>query len=174
MIIKDQGFMFAGNIERKKYMKNSGYFSTPAIFPILAMEENNLKANELRLIQLLDQYGWSTASEVTEFAAAVAALIINHTNYELRAKYFPMLEKAFQKGEAQPLRYAKMKDRLLVEEGKEQIYGTQMKFDEMTKVPYPIKDAEFVDKRRAKIGLGPLNTYLKKRFDVDWNVKQKK
>ena len=174
MIIKDQGFMYAGNIERKKYMKNGGYFSTPAIFPILAMEEKNLKANELRLIQLLDQYGWPTASEVTEFAAAGAALIINHTNDELRAKYFPMLEKAFQKGEAQPLRYAKMKDRLLTEEGKEQIYGTQMKFDEMTKVPYPIKDAEYVDKRRAYIGLGPLSTYLKERFDVDWNVKQKK
>ena len=174
MIIKDQGFMYAGNIERRKYMQNGGYFSTPAIFPILAMEEKNLQQNELNLLQLLDKYGWPTASEVTEFAAAGAALIINHTSYELRTKYFHMLEKAFKKGEAQPLRYAKMRDRLLVEEGKEQLYGTQLKFDEMTKTPHPIKDASNVDKRRAKIGLGPLSIYLKERFDIDWNIPQKK
>ncbi len=174
MIIKDQGFMYAGNIERKKYIKNGGYFSTPAIFPVLAMEEKNKKENKEELLELLDKYGWPTASEVTEYAAAGAALIINHTNYELRSKYFPMLEKAFKKGEAQPLRYAKMKDRLLVEEGKKQLYGTQIKFDNLSRVPYPITDPEHVDQRRAKIGLGPLRPYLKKRFDIDWQVPQQK
>lgn len=174
MIIKDQGFMYAGNIERKKYIKNGGYFSTPAIFPVLAMEEKNKAENEELLPKLLDKYGWPSATEVTEYAAAGAALIINHADHALRVKYFPMLEDAFQKGEAQPLRYAKMKDRLLVEEGKMQLYGTQMKFENMTRVPYPILDPEHVDQRRAKIGLGPLAPYLKKRFGVDWPIKNKK
>ncbi|GET21231.1 DUF6624 domain-containing protein [Prolixibacter denitrificans] len=173
MIIKDQGMMYAGNIERKKYMKNGGYFSTPAIFPVLAMEEKNKKENEERLPELLSQYGWPTASAVTEVAAAGAALIINHASHELRAKYFPMLEKAFKNGEAQPLRYAKMCDRLLVEEGKEQLYGTQVRFDHMVRVPYPIKEPENVDKRRAEIGLGPLKPYLKARFNIDWPVAEK-
>lgn len=173
MIIKDQGFMYVGNIERRKYMQNGGYFSTPAIFPVLAMEEKNLAENEERLLELLDQYGWPTASAVTEYAAAGAALIINHTNYNLRRKYFPMLEEAFKKGEAQPLRYAKMCDRLLVEEGKEQLYGTQIKYEGMIRLPYPIEDPEHVDKRRTEIGLGPLSSYLKARFDIDWEVNQK-
>lgn len=172
MIIKDQGFMYAGNIERRKYMQNGGYFSTPAIFPILAMEEKNMKENEERLLELLDKYGWPSASEVTEYAAAGAALIINHTNYETRAKYFPLLEKAFKQGEAQPLRYAKMRDRLLVEEGKDQLYGTQWKFEDSERVPHPIEQPEYVDKRRAEIGLGPLKDYLKTRFNMDWDVKQ--
>jgi len=172
MIIKDQGFMYAGNIERRKYMQNGGYFSTPAVFPILAMEEKNLKENESRLFELLDEYGWPTASLVTEFAAAGAALIVNHSSYEVRKKYFPMLEEAFKKGEAQPLRYAKMRDRLLVEEGKEQLYGTQLKFEGNTRVPQPIEDPQHVDKRRAEIGLRPLNVYLKERFDIDWHVTQ--
>ena len=68
MIIKDQGFMYAGNIERRKYIYNGGYFSTPAIFPVLAMEEKNMKGNEKTLLELLDKYGWPTASEVTEYA----------------------------------------------------------------------------------------------------------
>lgn len=173
MIIKDQGLMYAGNIERKKYMQNGGYFSTPAIFPVLAMEEKNHAENEKRLFNLIDKYGWPTASSVTEVAAAGAALIINHTTYEIRSKYFPMLEAAFEKGEAQPLRYAKMCDRLLVEEGKKQLYGTQWKFEGNKRLPHPIDDPEHVDKRRAEIGLGPLSIYLKERFDMDWNVAQK-
>ena len=174
MIIKDQGFMYAGNIERKKYMQNGGYFRTPAIFPVLAMEEKNHAENEKQLFKLLDKYGWPTASSVTEYAAAGAALIINHATHEVRAKYFPLLKTAFKKGEAQPLRYAKMCDRLLVEEGKEQRFGTQWKFEGKMRVPYPIEEPEYVDKRRAAIGLGPLSTYLKKRFDIDWNVEQKR
>lgn len=170
MIIKDQGLMYAGNIERKKYMQNGGYFSTPAIFPVLAMEEKNMQENQKRLFKLLDKYGWPTASEVTEYAAAGAALIINHSTYEVRLKYFPMLEEAFKKGEAQPLRYAKMRDRLLVEEGKKQLYGTQIKMENLVREPHPIEDPEQVDQRRAEIGLGPLAPYLKERFDIDWQV----
>lgn len=173
MIIKDQGFMYTGNIERRKYMQNGGYFSTPAIFPILAMEENNRMENESKLLKLLDIYGWPTASSVTEYAAAGAALIINHSTYEIRSQYFPMLEKAFKQGEAQPLRYAKMKDRLLVEEGKKQLFGTQWKFENSERVPYPIEEPEHVDKRRSEIGLGPLKIYLKERFNIEWDVSQK-
>ncbi len=173
MIIKDQGFMYAGNIERRKYMQNGGYFSTPAIFPVLAMEEKNHHENEEKLFSLLDKYGWPTASAVTEYAAAGAALIINHSTHEVRARYFPMLEAAFEKGEAQPLRYAKMCDRLLVEEGKAQRFGTQWHFQGSKRVPDPIVNPENVDKRRAEIGLGPLSVYLKERFDIDWNVEQK-
>ncbi|MEQ9404207.1 MAG: hypothetical protein RIM99_11505 [Cyclobacteriaceae bacterium] len=173
MIIRDQGFQYAGNIERRKYIQNGGYFDTPSIFPVLAMEEQFMKQNIRELQELLDQYGWPTASEITEIAAAGAALIINHSSFELRKKYFPLLKEAFEKGEAQPLRFAKMQDRLLVEEGKEQLYGTQIKFENLTKSPHPIMDPEYVDKRRIEIGLGPLAPYLKARFDIDWSVVQK-
>lgn len=173
MIIRDQGLMYAGNIERKRFMENGGYFSSPAIFPILAMEEENMAKNQTKLLLLLDKYGWPTASAVTEYAAAGAALIINHSNHDTRARYFPLLEKAFKNGEAQPLRYAKMKDRLLVEDGKKQRYGTQWEFVNSERVPLPIEEPEYVDRRRAEIGLGPLSIYLKERFDIEWNVEQK-
>jgi hypothetical protein len=145
MIIKDQGFMYAGNIEREKYMKNGGYFSSPAIYPVLAMEAKNKEENEVKLLQLLDEYGWPTASQVTEYAAAGAALVINHASYELRKKFFPMLEEAFKKGEAQPLRYAKMCDRLLVEEGKQQLFGTQLKYEQTERVLHSIEEPEYVE-----------------------------
>jgi hypothetical protein len=62
---------------------------------------------------------------------------------------------------------------LLVEEEKEQRFGTQWRFEGSRKVPWPIDDPEHVDRRRAEIGLGPLHIYLKERFDIDWMVEQK-
>jgi len=76
-------------------------------------------------------------------------------------------------GEAQPLRYAKMRDRLLVGHGKKQLYGTQVKLENLVRELYPVKDPGYVDKRREEIGLGPLKPYLKPRFDIDWQVVQK-
>jgi hypothetical protein len=43
----------------------------------------------------------------------------------------------------------------------------------MVRVPCPIQDPEYVDHRRAQIGLEPLSIYLKERFDIDWHVPQK-
>ena len=171
MIIKDQGFMYAGNIERRHYIQNGGHFRTPAIFPVLAIEEKNMAENQKRILQLLDKYGWPTTSSVTEPAAAGAALIINHSSHGNRVKYFPMLEEAFRNGEAQPLRYAKMKDRLLVENGKKQLYGTQLKYTDNGREPLPIEEPSRVDQRRAEIGLEPLSIYLKEHFGITWDAK---
>lgn len=52
---------------------------------------------------------------------------------------------------------------------KEKLYGTQINFVNNKRWPYPILQPKNVDQRRAKIGLGPLKPYLKKRFDIDWN-----
>ncbi len=46
-------------------------------------------------------------------------------------------------------------------------------FENSKRVPCPIEKLGYVDKRRAKIGLGTLNVYLKERFNIDWNVTQK-
>jgi hypothetical protein len=57
-------------------------------------------------------------------------------------------------------------DRVLVAEGKPQVYGTQAKapgrlWKGHEPVPEPIEDERNVDKRRAEVGLPPLADYLK-------------
>lgn len=159
----------------RKYEAANGSIKNEAfardLFRMITKDQGFMYQGNLK--KLLDIYGWPTATAVTEVAAAGAALIINHSDHATRLHYFPLLEEAFQKGEAQPLRYAKMRDRLLVEEGGEQCYGTQWHFEGSQKIPWPIEDPEHVDRRRAEIGLGPLKVYLKERFDIDWMVEQK-
>jgi hypothetical protein len=59
--------------------------------------------------------------------------------------------------------YALLLDRVLVGEGKPQVYGTQAKRFEAWKgrepVLEPIEDEGNVDKRRAEVGLPPLSEY---------------
>ncbi len=68
-----------------------------------------------------------------------------------------------KKGEIDASNVALLEDRILVREGKEQIYGTQLKTNERTgKLELsPIKDEENVDKRRQAVGLPPIAEYLK-------------
>jgi len=170
MIIKDQGFMYAGNLEREKYLKNGGVFNTAAIYPVLALEEKNRAENIDKLNDLLDDFGWPSVSEVPEIAIDGATLIVQHADHDMRVKFFPYVSEAFRRGEVDPLLYAKMKDRILIEKGKEQLYGTQIEIINFENKLLPLKNPENVNKRREKIGLGPLQPYLKERFNIDWTL----
>lgn len=48
---------------------------------------------------------------------------------------------------------ATMKDRMLVEEGKPQLYGTQSRMVNGKLESYPIEDLENLNRRRRKVGL---------------------
>ena len=56
---------------------------------------------------------------------------------------------------------AYMTDRVLLHEGKQQIYGTQMTSADGKWTPQPLEDAAKVDQRRAEVGLEPLTEYVK-------------
>ena len=65
-----------------------------------------------------------------------------------------------------------MEDIILMNAGKPQIYGTQVSsISGSPWVLYELAKPEFVNKRREKVGLGPIEDYLKK-FGIDFNEPQ--
>jgi hypothetical protein len=72
----------------------------------------------------------------------------------------PLVRKAYVAGELQAQNYALLQDRVLVGDGKPQIYGTQFKIIGKELVPDPIEDESNVDQRRAEVGLPSLGEYL--------------
>jgi hypothetical protein len=65
--------------------------------------------------------------------------------------------------EVVPTHRAELTDRVLLNEGKEQLYGTMLvRIANGTLVPKPIEDEPNVDKRRAELGLLPLAEYLRR------------
>lgn len=112
--------------------------------------------NQLIVFQLIDKYGWLPQSEVGEDAASSIFYVVQHSSPSAMEKYFPLLQKRAQEGEASKIHAAMMEDRLLMWQGKKQIYGTQASntgSEDGSMRIWPIEDPEHVNKRRAAVGM---------------------
>jgi len=124
-----------------------------------SIDKRNLK----RLATIVDRYGWPTRSMVGKEASDAAFLIVQHADLASQKKYFPALKAAVARNEARADHAAMMEDRILMGEGKKQIYGTGLRTDDVTKALklWPIENEEEVDARRAAVGLPPMAEYLR-------------
>lgn len=132
------------------------------------------KKNIKRLEEIIGKYGWPGRSLVGKDGSVTAFLIVQHADLQYQKKYFPLLKEAVSKGEADRDDAALLEDRILMREGKKQIYGSQLHFNEVTKKLelWPIEDEEGVDARRASVGLEPIAEYLK-RFGLEYKPPKK-
>ena len=119
-----------------------------------------------RLIEILEAHGWPAVSEVGEEAAGGAFLLLQHAHHDVQKRFLPMLREATAAGEAKPTDLPLLEDRILMQEGRPQRYGSQL-----TRGPdgkptlWPIEDEAHVDARRGEVGLEPLADYLR-RFGI--------
>lgn len=173
LIMKDQSMNYQIDMA-KKYFAAKG--NAPQwYYPIAYMKQKTGEDDYQVLLKLIDQYGWPTYSRVGKLAADAPLLVINHQeSEEVRKLFLPQIKDACLQGEGSCLEYAKIHDRVLVNTDQPQTYGMQFRYNEKRQlVPFPIKDPEYVDQRRAEIGLEPLKDYLKKKINYDWTVEQK-
>ncbi len=127
------------------------------------------KANTARMMEILDERGWPGKSLVGAEAANGAFLIVQHGSPELQKKALPMLERAYKAGEATGEQLAMVTDRVRLNAGQPQLYGTRAKIENDILTLEPIEDEANVDKRRAALGLPPMKEYveeLKKMYKV--------
>jgi hypothetical protein len=82
------------------------------------------------------------------------------------------LEQSVKDGESQAYDLAMLQDRVLMRQGKKQIYGSQVVFNKTGEpVFYPIEDERNVNARRKKVGLEPLEEYAK-FFGIEYKSPQ--
>ena len=119
--------------------------------------------NALRMREILDEFGWPGWSLVGEDGALAAWVLIQHAdfNIDLQKRGLAMMRAAVEADDADPSDLAYLVDRVLVAEGKPQIYGTQLGVDADGEITprTPIEDEANVDARRAEVGLGTLEAY---------------
>ena len=137
-----------------------------------AMEYRRIDAeNTDRLRRILSVHGWPGKSLVGEQGAHDAWLIAQHADHDpaFQREALGLLTEAVARGEARPREFAYLTDRVRVNEGREQLFGTQMRPDEKgVPVPQPVEDRERIDERRARVGLEPFDQYARgfvKRFE---------
>ncbi len=119
--------------------------------------------NMERLDAFVTQFGWPGRTMVGEEASAAAFLIVQNADLATQERYLAILAPEIETGEAAPPMLAMLQDRVLMRQRKEQIYGTQLWNDPSTGQLglYPIQDSAEVNERRAGIGLGSLEDYLR-------------
>jgi len=71
------------------------------------------------------------------------------------------MTRAVAAGDAEPQHLAMLQDRVLVNEGRPQIYGTQTAgVVDGVPVPWPCEDPERLDERWAEVGLDPFHVHV--------------
>ena len=110
-----------------------------------------------RMKTIVTQHGWPGRSIVSEDGSHAAWLLVQHADSAFMAQCLPLMERAVAVGEASAKDYVYLLDRVLMKQGKPQIYGTQFTSVAGGKlVLHPIEDAEHVDQRRWAVGLPPM------------------
>lgn len=128
---------------------------------ILARMQAIDTANTERMRVIVRQYGWPGPELVGRDGTEAAFLLVQHADLPFQKEVLPLVEKAYKSGSLSGQSYALLLDRVLVGEGKPQVYGTQTKRIWKGREPVlePIEDEGNVDKRRAEVGLFPLSEY---------------
>ena len=140
--------------------------------------ENNLyslmekidSTNLSQVEKIINKYGYPGVKLVGKPANETVFYVIQHS--DKIEKYLPLIRKAADNGDLSRRKLAMMEDRHLMHNGKEQIYGTQIrgqknKNGEWTHFVWPIKNPDSVNVIREQIGLENIENYAKK-FDIEY------
>jgi hypothetical protein len=126
---------------------------------LAAVDSRNLA----ELDKIIEQFGWPGIDLVGVDASRAAFLILQHAPLARQQALLPLFRQAVAEGRARAADLALLQDRILVGEGKKQLYGSQVVAgpDGLPHL-HPIEDPEKVDERRRAIGLPPLEEYLQR------------
>ena len=155
------------------WKKERGYVDTvdaSALSPDLKAEYEKLSTalkqadqeNTERLSVIVEQHGWPTNTLIGTDGANAAWLLVQHADRDTKfqRKCLDLMVK-LPKYEVSQRDLAYLTDRVLLHEGKKQIYGTQMTITDGKWEPQPLEDPVHVEQRRAEVGLETLAEYIK-------------
>lgn len=118
-------------------------------------------ARSARIAEIIAATGWPGISQVGEDGSSAAWLLVQHADHDvdLQERALMLLEQAVGAGEAWPANFAYLTDRVCVNLGRRQVYGSQFQGTGASFGPCPITDRVRLDKRRASMGLEPFAEY---------------
>ena len=117
------------------------------------------ESNADEMVNILDEIDWPTAELVGADASGAAWLIVQHaiSRPDLMRSALLRLRTACDRGTGDKLHLAMLEDRICYLEGRPQVFGTTLDWDDDgTLGPGALQDEQHVDARRQSVGLEPL------------------
>ncbi|MDF4220768.1 hypothetical protein PXC01_04150 [Maribacter sp. M208] len=120
--------------------------------------------HEMRLKQIFKQYGFVGFDLAGKEGSQNFWLMIQHSDHnpDFQKEVLEKMKIEVDKGNAKPSNYGLLVDRVMLNIGKQQVYGTQVDYNMETGQAFPrnLKDSSEVNKKRKSIGLEPIEEYL--------------
>ena len=123
-----------------------------------------------RLSQIIDEVGWpglaTAGPDGSDAAWRLAMFALDEP--ALQARCLQAMEDVVEEGDVLAWQPAFLLDRLLMQEGKEQVYGSQLVTSSGGDMfaPWPMQEPDTVDQRRSAIGAGTLADALRAAHDA--------
>lgn len=126
----------------------------PGNSDLLARMQAGDNTRQQRLATIISTKGWPTISMVGWEASNAAWLIAQHSSPDRLKSWIVLMQKAALKHEIALYNLATSIDRVLVNDNKKQLYGTQYRMTDTGQGElYPIDDVDGLGQRRLRMGL---------------------
>lgn len=123
------------------------------------------------------KFGYPTIKMVGQSSSKYYFILIQHSDSDPKFQSYmlPTLKKLSKKGQISIKDYVYLYDRVQRNIGKQQLYGTQLSFDNNGNLfdssnkiicPKDLADPANVDKRRKKVGLVPIEKYYEETLEM--------
>lgn len=154
---------------RKAALKAQGGSPEPTPYNYLVYLADSV--HNLKIHQLITRYGYPTKKLFGAKALKAFWLLVQHQDLDPELQ-----QKCLDNCDFAPQEHAYLTDRVLVNAGKKQRYGTQFMMNKKTgrRELYPLEDPKNVGKLRAQAGLEPLAEYKRKFFEFHKQIANKK
>ncbi len=121
---------------------------------------------------ILNQFGFPGFNLVGTTSSHNYWLLVQHSDFDLpfQKKALSRMKKQVHKKNASGQDYAYLVDRIAINEGRKQLYGTQIIMGESGTKLKPCQDILNLDKRRKQVGLPPIKEYLTKADALFWEL----
>ncbi|MFK7759314.1 MAG: DUF6624 domain-containing protein [Phycisphaerales bacterium] len=113
---------------------------------------------------IFEEFGFPDYQMVGKEAGEAFWLIVQHSDHnpEFQENVVEAMKYAVMRGQADGTNLAYLTDRVLINTGRAQEYGTQLEYEHANARAYPkeLTKSAMVDERRARVGLEPLGEYM--------------
>jgi hypothetical protein len=133
---------------------------------LVQVEKDNFARHQPILEKMVHQYGYLGFRQVGEKSAHNFWLLVQHADAypAFQRQVLKLMRREVTRKNANPADYAYLTDRVALHAGQLSEYGTQVTYEgtgpTIRAVARPLRDPSHVNKRRAAVGLEPLETYL--------------
>lgn len=159
MMGADQAYRFSGEVAQKKGIQWEEIAKHPRFQKnIASIDLQNAK----KVKEIYKQHGWPKISDYGKYTARNMWLLVQHMDHDVsfQEQVLKEMQDLLRENEVIKADYAYLKDRVLVNQKQEQIYGTQGDCKkEGGWEPKPITDINNLEKRRKEMDLPTMEEY---------------